>query len=200
MLFESQIHDLYCMLPWVAAKRAKQAMRNIDSQKRRILTPEQIEDASAKAVARIEMMQHFQDAKVVMIYFPVHKEIDVRPLVRKYEKEKTFLFPALTHHKHKMEVRIYEHHTPFVKGRFGIPEPNTPAYTGKIDLIITPGMCFDKNHWRVGRGGGYYDRFLRHYKYVYKVGVCYDFQLHKKVPHWIFDKRVDRVVTPTLTI
>lgn len=200
MLFESQLHDLYGMLPWVAAHRDKQSLRNVDSQKRRILTPEQIQEASTKAIARIEEMYHFQNAKVIMVYFPVHKEIDLRPLVQKYANEKTFLFPALTHGKHEMVARIYEHHTPFVKGRYGIPEPRTEVYTGKIDMIITPGMSFDKHHWRVGRGGGYYDRFLRHYSYVYKVGVCYDFQLHNKVPHWIFDKRVDRVVTPTQTI
>jgi len=200
MLFESQLHDLYGMLPWVSAHRGKQAIRNLDSQKRRILTEEQIQEASQKVIARLEDMQHFQDAKVVMVYYPVHKEIDLRPLVKKYADKKKFLFPALTHHKHTMEARVYEHHTPFVKGRYGIPEPRTEAYDGPIDMIITPGMSFDKHHWRVGRGGGYYDRFLRHFRLVFKVGVGYDFQLHEKVPHWLFDKRMDRVVTPTQTI
>jgi len=200
MLFESQIHDLYSMLPWVSTRRAKRALRAIDSQKRRILTPEQVKTASEQVVARIEELQHFKDAQTVMIYYPVHNEIDLRKLVSKYEEEKTFLFPAIAHHTHKMEVREYEHHTPFVKGRYGIPEPRTDAYLGAIDLIITPGMSFDKQHWRVGRGGGFYDRFLRHYINVFKIGVCYDFQLHERVPHWIFDKRVNRVVTPTQTI
>jgi len=200
MLFESQLHDLYALLPWVSARRKKEAMRNVDAQKRRILTPDKIKEASAKVIARIEEMHHFKEAKTIMVYFPVHNEIDLRPLVTRYENEKTFLFPALTHHSHNMEVRRFEPHTPFVKGRFGIPEPKTEAYHGSIDMIITPGMSFDKRHWRVGRGGGYYDRFLRHYSDVFKVGVCYKFQLHEKVPHWIFDRRVDRVVTPDQTI
>jgi len=200
MLFESQIRDLYAMLPWVDVRRRKQAMRNIDSQKRRILTPDNIKEGSSKVIARIEEMSHFKKAKVIMVYFPVHNEIDLRPLVQKYASEKTFLYPALTHRKHKMEVRRFEPHTPFVKGRYGIPEPKTAAWEGPIDLIIAPGMCFDKRLWRVGRGGGYYDRFLRHYSHVYKVGVGYDFQLHERVPHWIFDKRVDRVITPSQTI
>lgn len=200
MLFESQLHDLYGVLPWVATRRSKEAMRNIDSQKRRILTPEKIKEDSAKVIARLERMHHFKDAKVVMVYFPVHNEIDLRPLVQQYAGEKTFLFPAIVHHTHVMEVRRFEPHTPFTKGRYGIPQPDTEAYKGPIDMIITPGLCYDKHHWRIGRGGGYYDRFLKHYANVYKVGVGYDFQLHDKVPHWIFDQRIDRVVTPSQTI
>jgi len=200
MLFESQIHDLYNMLPWISTSNAKRNMRGIDAQKRRILTPEKVNDASEKVMARIEAMQHFRDAKVVMVYYPVNKEIDLRPLVRKYAQEKTFLFPALAHLTHRMEARVYEPHVPFIKGRFGIPQPQSPAYTGAIDLIITPGISFDKHHWRLGRGGGFYDRFLRHYMHVQKVGVCYDFQLHEKVPRWIFDRRVNRVITPTQSI
>lgn len=200
MLFESQLHDLYGMLPWVSVRREKRSMRNIDAQKRRILTPDQIKEASQKIIERIEAMQHFQDAKVVMVYYPVHNEVDLRPLVQKYAQDKIFLFPSLTHYTHRMEVRQYEPHVPFVKGRHGIPQPQSPVYEGSIDMIITPGISFDKHHWRLGRGGGYYDRFLRHYAYAHKVGVCYDFQLHDKAPHWIFDRRVNRVVTPTQTI
>jgi len=200
MLFESQLHDLYEMLPWVSIHKAKNAIRAIDTQKRRILTPEKVQEASEKVIARIETMQHFQQAKTVMVYFPVHNEIDLRGLVKKYAEEKIFLFPALKHRTHQMEVRKYEPHVPFIKGRYGIPQPQTGEYLGDIDMIITPGLSFDKRLWRVGRGGGYYDRFLRRYSHCQKIGVCYDFQLHTKVPHWIFDRRMDHVVTPTQTI
>jgi len=200
MLFESQLRDLRARLPWVATRRAKRAMRAIDSQKRRILTPDDVKEASAKVVERIKAMHHFKEAKVVLVYYPIHNEIDLRALVQEYAGEKIFLFPALKHRTHKMEVRMFEPHTPFKKGRYGIPQPSTEAYHGAIDMIIAPGMCFDKQHWRVGRGGGYYDRFLRRYKLSYKVGVGYDFQLHKEVPHWIFDKKMNRIVTPNQTI
>lgn len=200
MLFESQLHDLVAVLPWVSTKTAKDKMRAIDTQKRRILTPETVKEESDKVIARIENMHHFQRAKVVFVYFPVHNEIDLRPLVQKYAGEKMFLFPALTHRSHHMEVRVYEPHTPFVKGTFGIPEPNTKVYHGPIDLALVPGVSFDRHYWRVGRGGGYYDRFLKKYSSVFCVGVCYDFQLHKTVPHWLGDKKMNRIVTPSQTI
>jgi len=200
MLFESQLRDLYVMLPWVSTRKQKQAVRTIDVQKRRIMTPDQVKEASRQIVARIAEMQHFKDAKTVMIYYPVHNEVDLRSLVQQYANEKTFLFPAIAHHTHKMEARVFEPHTPFLKGRYGIPEPNTLPYQGSIDMVIAPGVSFDVRHWRMGRGGGFYDRFLRRYANAFRVGVCYDFQLHKKVPHWLNDKRMNRVVTPTQTI
>lgn len=199
-LFISQLHDLYTQLPWVAAHRGKQARRVIDEQKRRIYPADKIKEDSEQVCERLEHSTHFKDAKTIMVYYPVHNEVDLRPLIHKYENEKTFLFPALTHGSHKMKVRVMHPHTPFRKNYMGIPEPDTEEYDGTIDMIIVPGISFDKNRWRVGRGGGYYDRFLRKYRNTFKVGVCYDFQMHADVPHWIKDIRMDRVVTPTTII
>ncbi|MCQ2342853.1 MAG: 5-formyltetrahydrofolate cyclo-ligase [Paludibacteraceae bacterium] len=200
MLFESQLRNLYDLLPWVKAHKEKEAMRAIDLQKRRILNAEQIAEYSEQVIARLEQTHHFRNAKTIMVYYPVHNEVDLRKLVQKYENEKIFLFPAIAHHSHNLEARRFEPHTPFRKGRFGIPEPKTEAYTGPIDLIITPGSSFDRHCWRVGRGGGYYDRFLKEYAKTFSIGVCYDFQLHDHVPHFWGDRRVNHVITPTQTI
>ena len=88
------------------------------------------------------------------------------------------------------------------KGRLGVPEPQTETWHGPIDLILLPGVVFDHHRHRIGRGGGYYDKFLfYHYRGVKKIGVCYSFQLKKhKVPHGWHDLRVDRIVTPQATI
>lgn len=199
MLFDSQFRDLSRHLPWERVRIAKEALRGLDEQKRRILTPEEVKEASHKIAARIEGMQHFQKAKVVMLYYPIHNEVDLRCLVTKYDGEKTFLLPV-TLNNHKMEVRIVHKHTELKKGRYGIPEPSTDAYKGKIDLILIPGVAFDKNLYRLGRGGGYYDRFLRRYRRVFKVGVCYQNQLHDDIPHNWLDMRMDHVATTDLII
>lgn len=200
MLFESQLHDFLAILPWVAVRREKEKVRALDTQKRLVLRESQVKEDSAKVVERITQMKHFQQAKTIMLYFPVHNEVDLRDLILQYKGQKTFLFPALTHHTHNMEARPYEPHTPFNKGRFGIPEPKTAAYEGTIDMIIVPGISFDKSRRRLGRGGGYYDRFLKQYHKSFKVGVCYDFQIHKELPHLLHDVLMDHVVTPTQTI
>ena len=68
-------------------------------------------------------------------------------------------------------------------------------YTGDVDLIIVPGVAFDRKLHRLGRGGGYYDRFLRQYKKAAHVAVAYDFQIVKEVPSSWFDRRVTCIVT-----
>lgn len=199
MLFDSQIRDLQNYLPWVRRRRAKEALRGLDEQKRRILTKEEVTEYSHQIIGRLEQMHHFQNAKVIMLYYPIQNEVDLRSLVQKYDGQKIFLLPA-TLKKHGMEVRPVTHETALKKGRYGIPEPSTAAYKGKIDLILVPGVAFDKNLYRLGRGGGYYDRFLRHYRHAFKVGVCYDNQLHEEVPHTLHDVRMHHVVSPSMII
>lgn len=199
MLFQSQFIDFYNRLPWVHLKRQKSALRSLDSQKRRVMSEDEVKEQSREIVARIAELPLFKAAKTVMIYYPIHHEVDLRHLVKLFADEKTFLLPATTSKKH-MEVRQYVKGEPLKRGRFGIPEPKTPAWNGPIDLILTPGVAFDKKCHRVGRGGGYYDRFLKRYRDAKKVGVCYDFQLHTEVPHGWFDVPMQGVVTPTQAI
>ena len=199
MLFDAQIHDFLRWLPWVRKRREQAAMRAIVEQRRRILTKEQVEADSARIIAQIEQMSAFREARVVMMYYPVHNEVDLRPLLAKYGDQKTFLFPVT--HRHSMEVRPYDGEDMMRKGRLGVPEPQTPTYTGHIDLMLIPGVVFDQHCHRIGRGGGYYDKFLAKHPYSKKIGVCYSFQLKKhNVPHTLHDHKVDRVVTPQQTI
>ena len=100
-----------------------------------------------------------------------------------------------------MEVRPYDGEDMMRKGRLGVPEPQTETYQGHIDLIIVPGVVFDQHCHRIGRGGGYYDKFLANQLMSTKIGVCYSFQLRKHdIPHMFSDRRMDRVVTPLSTI
>lgn len=199
MLFESQIIDFLKTLPSNRIEKKKSEVRGLDSQQRRVMSPEAVKEGSRKICEKIEAMTAWKQAKTVMLYYPIHNEVDLRPLVHKYIDEKQFLLPA-TLSEHKMEVRQLVKGEPLLKGRFGIPEPNTPAWTGDIDLIFVPGVAFDKDLHRLGRGGGYYDRFLAELKTPMRIGVCYDFQLHTDLPHSVFDEKMNRVVTPTRTI
>lgn len=196
MLFNSQLTDLKKFLPWVQIKRAKQELRGILEQKRRVLTDEQIATESASIIRHLENSEEFRSAKTIMVYYPIHHEVNLMPLVEKYGSEKVFLFPIT--HRSSIEVRPYEGTDKMKKGKFHIPEPQTPAYTGRIDLILIPGVAFDKQGNRLGRGGGYYDRFLRHHGRSCQIGVAYEFQLQSRsLPHNRLDHRVDKVITPS---
>jgi len=199
MIFEAQIHDFLAWLPWVRVRKEQKAMRALAEQKRRIMTKEEVATESARIISQIEQMSAFRDAKTVLIYYPINNEVDLRPLLTKYGDQKTFLFPVT--HRHSMEVRPYDGEDMMRKGRFGVPEPQTETYRGSIDVIFVPGVVFDQHCHRIGRGGGYYDKFLSKHPRAKKIGVCYNFQLKKhNLPHSFHDRKMDRVVTPLRTI
>ena len=199
MLFQAQIHDLRLLFPWVSRRREQRAMRAIVEQRRRIMTPEEVAEQSERIMNQLERMSIFRNAQTVMLYYPIHNEVDLRPLLTKYRGQKTFLLPVT--HRRSMEVRPYDGEDMMRKGRYGVPEPQTNTYTGPIDVIFVPGVVFDQHCHRIGRGGGYYDRFLAHQHHAKKIGVCYSFQLKKhSLPHKLNDHKMDRVVTPLRTI
>jgi 5-formyltetrahydrofolate cyclo-ligase len=197
MLFESNIKDLLKLLPQQRLHRAKQRMRELLIQKRRMLSDEDRTNMSAAILEQLEKMTVFQEAKTVLLYYPKNNEVDVLPLFKRH-KDKTLLLPVT--HRNGMTANPYEGNDKMHRGNFGIPEPTTPAYEGKIDVIIVPAVAFDKNGNRLGRGGGYYDRFLKKQPHATLIGVGYDFQLVDEVPVRKHDQKVHRVILPSQTI
>jgi 5-formyltetrahydrofolate cyclo-ligase len=196
MLFETNILELLKFLPGQKLQQEKKRLRELLKQKRRILTKEQVAEQSAIILAHLEQLPSFVAAKTVLIYYPTHNEVDLLPLIKKYKREKTFLFPVV--HRQSMDACPYEGNAKMHRGQFNIPEPTTEPYQGDIDLILVPGVGFDKTGNRLGRGGGYYDKFIgRIGKKTLLVGVGYDFQLVEEIPANSWDKRLDYVVTPS---
>ena len=81
-----------------------------------------------------------------------------------------------------------------VKGRFGIMEPLPYGPVDRIDLLIVPGVAFDKKGYRLGYGKGYYDKFLARKK-IFAIGLGYSFQLLGRLPKGKYDKKLDAVAT-----
>ena len=197
MLFESNIKDLLRLLPKNKLHRAKQKMRELIIQKRRMLLQEDRQRMSAEILAQLEQMTCFCEAKTILLYYPVNNEVDVLPLFKRY-KDKTLLLPVS--HRKKMTASPFEGNEKMHRGKFRIPEPTTPTFTGNIDLIIVPAVAYDKQGRRLGRGGGYYDRFLKKYPNAMFIGVGYDFQLVEEVPAEHHDQKVHRIILPSQTI
>lgn len=196
MLFETNILELLKFLPGQKLQQEKKRLRELLKQKRRILTKEQVAEQSAIILAHLEQLPCFVAAKSVLIYYPTHNEVDLLPLIKKYKREKTFLFPVV--HRQSMDACPYEGNAKMHRGQFNIPEPTTEPYKEPIDLIILPGVGFDKQGNRLGQGGGYYDRFLATgHKQSVLVAVAYDFQLVEKVPTNRRDKKMDYIILPT---
>ena len=83
------------------------------------------------------------------------------------------------------------------KGRFGIPQPTDelpPVRAGKGDIVIVPALCYDEELYRLGHGGGYYDRFLESTEAV-AIGLCRERLVLGAVPKEPHDRPVDMLVT-----
>lgn len=193
MLFEAYIRDFIRLLPSSRQKKEKEELRSILEQKRRILTKEEVAVCSAEVVEQILQSDRFHRAKRILLYYPIKNEIDLRRLFAEAVPDKQFFLPVA--HRRSLELRQYTNENDLKEGRFGIPEPQTPAYKGKIDLILIPGVGFDKRLCRMGRGGGYYDRMLTKYRKAWKIGVGYAFQMVERVPHSRHDKKMNEIIT-----
>ena len=141
----------------------------------------------------IRKIPAFTRAEHVFLYYPFGREVNILPLL---DEERTFYFPKVFG-KDMIFVR-YDEDVVFQKSAFGIMEPMGAQADGtprKKTCVIVPGLAFDNAGYRVGYGGGYYDRFLAT-KPGTAIGICYDFQCVEDVPHADWDIPVDHVVTP----
>jgi 5-formyltetrahydrofolate cyclo-ligase len=171
------------------------------------LTKEEIKRRSEYVEHILSELPLYRKAKVIMVYFPLKGEVDLLGLVRKTWGTKVFCFPVMdlkTKGLRAFEVSNLERG--FVRGPYGVMEPaigtSKEINTGLIDLVLVPGLGFDRGRNRLGRGAGIYDRFLRTIKPpAQKAGIAFDLQIHENLPFDpLFDEKVDLVVTESSVI
>jgi 5-formyltetrahydrofolate cyclo-ligase len=117
-------------------------------------------------------------------------------LIRLMKRGKKVLLPKVIPGSKNKQLAIFE--VPALgalkPGFRGILEPSTKKkYLGSIDLILVPGLAFDEQGNRLGRGAGYFDRFLQHHSRAHKIGVAFKTQLVGRLPADSHDISVDEV-------
>ena len=125
---------------------------------------------------------------------PLADEVNIAPLFQ--TPGKTFYIPAFD--EATGIYRMARLTAELKKGRFGIPEPAVPVFAAgdELDLIVVPGVAFDRAGRRIGRGGGFYDRLLPQYRAV-RAGICFDLQCLKTIPAEEHDIQMNLVATET---
>lgn len=137
--------------------------------------------------------KEFKSAKVVGAYYAFGSEVRTDLILEKSKAlGKKVALPSVEGES----LAFYELSSGryLVKGRFGIMEPLPYGPVDKIDMLIVPGIAFDKKGYRLGYGKGYYDKFLAK-KNVFSVGLAYSFQLLESLPRGGYDKRLDIIAT-----
>jgi 5-formyltetrahydrofolate cyclo-ligase len=172
----------------------KQEIRKTIRAKKKELGKEQLLTMSLPITELIEANKQYHEAPIVMLYHPLWDEVDVRPLFdRALASGKRVILPTVKGDD-IIPVEITSD-TQWVVGDFDILEPVAEPYQGNIDLIVIPGVAFDLSLNRLGRGKGYYDRFLSHHLNAYRLGVCFKFQIVPEVPTEPFDLPMHELIT-----
>lgn len=154
---------------------------------------EQLAEQSERIMAKLELHPDFAKAQKIMLYNALPDEVQTQAFLEKWHLRKQIVLPTVV--GDDIIPVEYAANTDFAVGDFNILEPQNEPYTGKFDLIIVPGVAFDRSGNRLGRGRGYYDRFLSQHLSVKRIGICFDFQLVDEVPSEPFDIKMDEVIS-----
>ena len=168
----------------------KSELRSIMLKKREVIKDKEL--LSLRITDNIINLDIYKIAKVIALYNSLLSEVDTSYLISKSLNNKIVLLPKITN-SHMIFIKI-DSSTKYTKSKLGILEPIGEEYTGNIDLIIVPGIAFDKKGNRLGFGMGYYDKYLSN-KDIYKIGICFSEQLVDNVPINKLDIPVNLVVT-----
>ena len=142
----------------------------------------------------LEKHRLFQQASCVALYYALPGEVETASLLEKWYQQKKLVLPLVK--GNDLQFQQYLGKDALQKGAFHIWEPNeTCPIVGlqEIELIIVPGVAFDRSRNRLGRGKGTQLE-------IPKIGICFDFQLKEHIPTEAFDEKMDVILTETTAI
>ncbi len=148
--------------------------------------------------SRLLCSREYSDADIIFTYVSTAPEPDTLGIIHSaFANGKKVAVPKCGE-KGVMEFYFIKSENDLAKGKFGILEPDESkckkAFATEKSLCIVPGLSFDAKGYRLGRGGGYYDRFLKDFKGK-SAGLCYHSFLRLSLPKDTFDIPVDIIVT-----
>jgi len=161
---------------------------------------EQRERKSHLACERLIATEQFQTASTVMLFLSLPHEVDTsEAILAAWQSGKTVAVPKVSwEQRHMIPVQINSLDTDISTHASGLRHPTSgvPVPFGEIDLVVTPGLGFDRKGNRLGRGGGYYDRFFAHEQLkACKCGFAFAEQLIDSVPVTDHDQAIDMLIT-----
>ena len=176
----------------------KTFLRKALLRKRGDIPPRSRHVKSCRILRKLAQTTIFKKAEHIAFYYGIAPEVETKSFLKKVLKDKKIYLPRINSKKSLTLCRVRSFSKELKKGAYNIMEPRAfcekrPA--GKMDIIVAPGVAFDRLGGRLGRGGGYYDRLLRKAGKVVKIGVCFREQVVKKVPMQACDVRVDKIIT-----
>lgn len=150
---------------------------------------EEIRKQASQAIcAHLATWELFRASEAILTYMPMRTEVDLRLLLDEFPAKRWLLPRIIPDENHRMVFHPYEPGQ-LIEHPFGMAEPMphlmqvSPA---EIELVLVPGLAFDRCGWRLGYGGGYFDRFLTDFSGL-SLGVAFQVLLVEDLPHSEYD-------------
>ena len=176
---------------------SKEDIRKTIVQKKKLLSNDEKLQAAELVFKQLFQLEQWEKAHRVLSYHSLPDELQTIQFLDKMISKELYL-PKVD--GELLRIVTYDK-TCLKSGAYNIMEPDVDSYfpVEKIELIIVPGVAFDKQKNRLGRGKGYYDRLLSNTNAL-KIGICYDFQLVEEIPTNPHDIKMDMIITPNCVI
>lgn len=173
----------------------KQSLRKEIALLKKRYSEEELRTFSQEILLRLAETAAFKEAKCILAYYSFAGEVFTHDFIEKYAKEKKILLPLVK--KDNLVLKEYTGKDELLLSDYGILEPTGPDFSdySQIDLGIIPGVVFDRNLNRLGRGKGYYDRLLPLLSNAHLIGICFSFQFKDNISVESHDFPMHRVIS-----
>lgn len=170
----------------------KTEIRSIIRKKLFSQSREEIKEKSQVIMDKLFENKKFKRARKAAVYLAKPYEVDTNYTLRTNLGEKEFSVPVTDEEVKLVKLTSFED---LIRGKFDVFEPREREYIDYIpEVVVIPGIAFDKSKNRLGHGKGFYDTFLEG-KQAYKIGIAFDFQVIENIPSDPHDVKMDLIIT-----
>lgn len=192
----------------ITTAELKQQLRKTILNKFKLLpfTSEIRLQAAKDAAKKLGVTDFYKNSSLILIFLSLDSEIDTSSIIKQaIADNKKIAIPRVIKNTNEMNFYLLKNNIPITeqteKNEWGISEPILtlekifPEKIPENTLIVVPGLAFSKNGKRLGRGKGFYDRYLEKVSHITAIGLCYSFQLLNELPSEDYDQKVDYIIT-----
>ena len=173
----------------------KKALRREIGAKKRAMSAEEIERASARLAEKFFQAELYRQAKAIYGYLSYNQEVRTEPILRRAQADgKRVAVPKV--YGDEMRFLWLDDLKQVAPGAYGSPEPiaDGPVAMDETALVLMPGLAFDPEGHRIGYGGGFYDKYLEKHPNHPLIALCYPFQMLNHLEVEAHDIPVDQVI------
>lgn len=182
----------------------KQKIRTQMKEKRDAISEDIRREKEKIITFRLLGSEWYQAAENILVYAAIKSEVKLWDFVQKaWENKKRLFFPKVS--GRQMDFFHIHSEEELAEGAFSVLEPDTDQYaleqfhTGtflpEASVMLVPGVAFSEEGYRIGYGGGYYDRYLAAHRNLYTAGIAYAQQLVPRIPAEAHDIRMNEIIT-----